>query len=133
MSVRSKIKTAREMRGVTQAELADQIPMSEGNLRRIENGQQGCGPDIKIRVASILKKPWVADPTVPDDYKPLKKREAAFVLLAERQHVDALMNRETEILRDGIVDENERPDHEAFLKELGDEQEARRDFIYAEE
>jgi DNA-binding XRE family transcriptional regulator len=132
MGVRTKVKTAREMCGMKQIDLAYMIPMSEGNLRRIENGQQRCEPDIAKRIAEITGKPWVADPTIPEDYVPLRRSDAMLRYLNEKGDVEAVTKREMAILADGRIDESEAADHAAYIHEVSEECTAARDLIYAE-
>ena len=57
----NRLRQLRRAKGLTQREVAVQVPMSAGNLSRIENGDQGPPPAETIeRLAAVLE----TDPAV---------------------------------------------------------------------
>lgn len=128
---RTKYHTARVLSGITQEDAANKLYTSVSNLRRIESGQQRCSVDMANAMADLYKAAWVADPTVPDDYKPLSRAQAVLNYVNEREDVEALMPRARRILADGIVDESEMDEFAVIAKEIEEERIAGRDLLYA--
>lgn len=128
---RTKHHTARVMSGITQEDAAEKLYTSVSNLRRIESGQQRCSTDMAQAMAELYKAPWVADQTVPENYKPLPRAQAVLRYINERDDVEALMPRIRRILADGVVDESEMDEFAAIAKEIEEERMAGRDLLYA--
>lgn len=128
----TKYKTARKMSGLTQEAAAEQLFISVSNLKRIESGQQKCSLDIAEAIDKLYGAPWVSDPTVPEDYVPLTKIEATLQFIKERNDVNRIMERATEILADGRVDESEAEDFRKITIEIREERDAARNLLYAQ-
>ena len=131
MNERTKYHSARVMSGITQENAVEFLHTSVSNLRRIESGQQRCGPDMAIAMAELYKAPWVADPTVPDDYQPLPLTQAMLRYIKEHNEVNAVMHRATAILADGIVDASEQEEFAGISREIREARDAARDLLYA--
>lgn len=131
MGERTKYQTARQLSGLTQERASEYLHVSVSTLRRIETGQQQCTPELEAAMAKLYKAPWVADRTVPINYKPKPLAEAVLRYMNERDDVDKLMPRLRRILADGIVDETEAAEVAMAAKEIEDEQIAGRDLRYA--
>ena len=132
MSVRTKYKTARKMAGLTQEAAAEKLFTSERNLRRIENGNQKCSPDLAEEMAKTYGFPWVADSSVSVNYEPLQKAQAVLNYGNEREDVEKIMPRARRILADGVVDESEEEEFEIIKREIMEECSAARDLLYAQ-
>jgi DNA-binding XRE family transcriptional regulator len=131
MSDQNKYLTARLLVGMTREEAAPELFMSESTLKRIENGEQGCSPDKAILMAKIYGFPWVADPTVPDSYRPKPIANALLQYMKEHRDVDGIMPRLTAILADGKVDDNEVEEYAGYAREIKEAVDAARDLEYA--
>jgi len=131
MIERTKYHTARVMSGITQENAVEFLHTSVSNLRRIESGQQRCSPDMAGAMAELYGAPWIADCTVPDNYRPLSLTEATLKYIKERNDVSAVMTRATAILADGVVDESEQTEFAGIAKEIREERDAARDLLYA--
>jgi len=83
-------------------------------------------------MAKAYNAPWVADPTVPDDYKPLSRAVAVLNYVNEREDVEALMPRARRILADNRIDDTEVSDFDIITREIQEERNAGRDLLYAQ-
>lgn len=131
MSDQNKYKTARLMADLTVEQAAEKTYISESTLKRIERGTQPCSRDQAKAIAEAYNAPWVADPTVPEDYEPMPKACAVLRYLNERHDVEQLMPRAMRILADGKVDESEQKEFAMIVKEIEEERIAGRDLMYA--
>ena len=56
LAVRSKIKTMRETRGISQSQMAEKLHMDERNYKRIESGEKKTiDIDLLSRIAEVLE------------------------------------------------------------------------------
>jgi len=56
LTVRSKIKTMRETRGISQSQMAEKLQMDERNYKRIESGEKKTiDIDLLSRIAEVLE------------------------------------------------------------------------------
>jgi hypothetical protein len=117
---------------MTREEAAWRIPSSVSTIKRIEYRQQTPTPELEAAMAKAYNAPWVADPTVPDDYKPLQRAQALLNYVNEREDVEALMPRARRILADGKIDRTEAEDFRAIAREIKEECAAARDLLYAQ-
>jgi transcriptional regulator with XRE-family HTH domain len=131
MSDQNKYKTARNMAGMTLEQAAEKSYIGIGTIKRIERGTQPCGTDHAKALADAYNAPWVADPTVPDDYSPMPKACAMLRYINEREDVDRVMPGLRRILADNKVDEHEAAEFSAAMKEIEEEKRAGRDLAYA--
>jgi transcriptional regulator with XRE-family HTH domain len=131
MSDRNKYKTARLLAHMTIEHAAEKTYISESTIKRIERGTQPCGRDIAKALADAYNAPWVADPTVPDDYEPMARDRAMLRYINEREDVESLMPRMRRILADGKVDDDEAKELAAIRREIEEEGAAGRDLLYA--
>ena len=131
MFERTKYQTARQLSGLTQEKAVEFLHTSVSNLRRIETGQQQCTADMEQAMARLYGAPWVADKTVPADYKPLPRAQAILRYINERDDVDQLMPRARRILADGVVDKSEVEEFAMIAREIEEERIAGRDLLYA--
>jgi hypothetical protein len=110
---------------MTREEAAWRIPSSVSTIKRIEYRQQIPTPELEAAMAKAYNAPWVADPTVPDDYKPLQRAQALLNYVNEREDVEMIMPRVRRVTADGKIDE-------AFAREIKEECAAARDLLYAQ-
>ncbi len=127
-----KHERARLLACITREEAAYRIPSSVSTLKRIEYGQQVPTPELEQAMAKTYNAPWVADPTVPDGYRPLQRAEAVLNYVNEREDVEALMPRARRILADGKIDKTEADDFRTIAREITEECRAARDLLYAQ-
>lgn len=131
MNTPTKHLTGRLLAGMTREEAASLLYISEKTLQRIENGEQPCRPETAILMAKIYGYPWVADPNVPDDYRPKPAANALLGYMKELEDVKRILPRLTDILSNGRVDPGEEEDHEMCIKEIREARRASRDLEYA--
>jgi DNA-binding XRE family transcriptional regulator len=131
MTGQNKYKTARVMAGISQEKAAELIPVSVSTIKRIERGTQRCSADIAGAMADLYQAPWVADPTVPDDYTPKPQIQAAMCFENETEDVVGKLPRLRRILADGRVDHDEEKEFAEIKREIGEAMRAAQDFLYA--
>lgn len=131
MAGQNKYKTARIASGLSQETAAEKLYTSVSNLKRIERGTQRCNADIAGAMAELYGTPWVADPTIPEDYAPLPLAQATLRYINEREDVERLIPRARRILADGVISRDEENDFAEFSREILEEQRAARDLLYA--
>ena len=131
MLVASKIRTARNLSGMTQLQLADQVFTNEKTIRRIEHGQQKADQHLLDAIAGVTGCPWVANPFVPDDYKPLEKSQAFVALYSAVQNVNNVLPKLAEILEDDKVDAAEKKDYEKCMATVMKAHQRQADMCYA--
>ena len=57
MAVNKRLRTARVLQGLTQLQLAEKIGRREIDISRFETGRAEPGPEMRRRIAEVLKKP----------------------------------------------------------------------------
>jgi transcriptional regulator with XRE-family HTH domain len=57
MAANYRLKAARVLQGLTQLQLAERLGIKEIEMSRLETGRGLPTPQLKIRIAEILKKP----------------------------------------------------------------------------
>lgn len=127
----NKYLTARLLTGMSREEAAPMLYISEKTLQRIENGEQPCSPDKAILMAKIYGFQWVADPNVPDDYRPKPIANALLHYMKEQKDAEAVIPKLTAILADGTVDADEEAEHAECMKEIEEAYKAGKDLQYA--
>ncbi len=127
----TKMKTARLMTAFTRIQAADRLFISESTLKRIENGVQTASREVEQAAAELYGAPWVANPLVPDDYKPGPRTQAVLNYYSKRRNVERIMPLMESILADGIVDTTEKTDFDFCMQVVGDERKASADLLYA--
>lgn len=127
----SKVRTARNLSGLTQIQLADAVHVSESTIKRIEQGTQRPDQFILEAVAEVTGCQWVANPLIPDDYTPSTKSQAFVGLYAAVQDVSAVLPKLAGILADNKVDNNEVQDFENCLAVIGNANRHHADMCYA--
>ena len=131
MSATSKIKTARNLAGFTQLQLAEAIHVSESTIKRVEQGAQKADQNLLDAIAVATGCPWVSNPYVPDDYKPMTKPQAFVGLYSSVRHAESILPTMAEILADGKVDSSEKKDFERCMAVISKAQRAQADMCYA--
>ncbi len=127
----TKHKTARNMAHLTLEEAAEKLYTSVSTLKRVESGKQKCDPWLESKMADLYGYQWVADPCVPEYYKPMPMTEAMLKYINEREDVERLLPGLRRILADGVIDEDEKPEADRAAREIEEEQRANRDLRYA--
>lgn len=127
----SKVKTARSMSGLTQIQLADAVHVSESTIKRIEQGTQRADQFILEAIAEATGCPWVSNPLIPEDYKPMERTQAFVGLYTAVQDVSAVLPKLAGILADNKVDDNEVKDFENCLAVIGSAKNHHADMCYA--
>ena len=127
----TKYKTARKMSGLTQETAAEKLYTSITTLKCIEKGERRCSSEMAVAMAELYNAPWVADPTLPKNYTPMPRTEATLRYIKESNDVNKVMERATEILADGIVDDSEEKDAAAIALEIAEQSKAGIDLLYA--
>ena len=131
MLATSKVKTARNLAGLTQIQLAEAIHVSESTIKRVEQGVQKADQNLLDAVAEATRCQWVSNPFVPEDYKPMTKSQAFVGLYSSVRHAESVLPTMAEILADGKVDSSERKDFEKCIAVISRGRKAQADFIYA--
>jgi DNA-binding XRE family transcriptional regulator len=131
LSGQNKYLTARLLTGMTREETAPLLYISEKTLQRIETGEQPCSPDKAILMAKVYGFPWVADPNIPDNYRPKPVANALLQYMKEHADVDKVLPRLTAILADGKVDDNEAEEYRNCAREIEEAIAAGKELEYA--
>lgn len=131
MMTDSKVRTARNLTGMTQIQLADVVHVSESTIKRIEQGTQKPDYMILDAIAEATGCPWVANPFVPENYQPMAQSQAFVSLYSTVQHINSVLPTMAEILADGVVDAGEQKAFKNCLAVIDRGCKAQADFIYA--
>lgn len=127
---RNICKIGRQTAGMTQERWAEAIDYSVESVRLCESGKQIPGDDVVLRMIEVagmpvlgywhmLNKSRMAAEILPEvETVPLPQAVLALICrirdFAEKHRTDALMN----IAADGVIDEHERPEFDAIVREL---------------
>ena len=131
MLAHSKVRTARSLVGWSQLRLAEEVHVSESTIKRIEQGVQKPDQTLLDAIAAATGCPWVANPSVPDDYTPMTTSQAFVGLYSSVQQISGVLPKMAEILADGVVDSGEQRDFENCITVIGRGRKASADLIYA--
>lgn len=126
---RNICKIGRQTAGMTQERWAEAIDYSVESVRLCESGKQIPGDDVVLRMIEVagmpvlsywhmLNKSRMAAEILPEvETVPLPQAVLALICrirdFAEKHRTDALMN----IAADGVIDERERPEFDAIVRE----------------
>lgn len=127
---RNICKIGRQTAGMTQERWAEAIDYSVESVRLCESGKQIPGDDVVLRMIEVagmpvlgywhmLNKSRMAAEILPEvETVPLPQAVLALICrirdFAEKHRTDTLMN----IAADGVIDERERPEFDAIVREL---------------
>ena len=127
----TKHKTARNLAHMSREKAAEKLYSSVSTLKRVESGKQQCDPLLESRMAAVYGFQWVADPSIPNDYKPMPLPQAALKLSNELEDAMGVIGRVKRIVEDGVVKPDELADFQNGTKEVKEAMEAARNFLYA--
>lgn len=127
---RNICKIGRQTAGMTQERWAEAIDYSVESVRLCESGKQIPGDDVVLRMIEVagmpvlgywhmLNKSRMAAEILPEvETVPLPQAVLALICrirdFAEKHRTDTLMD----IAADGVIDERERPEFDAIVREL---------------
>lgn len=127
---RNICKIGRQTAGMTQERWAEAIDYSVESIRLCESGRQIPGDDVVLRMIEVagmpvlgywhmLNKSRMAAEILPEvEAVPLPQAVLGLICrirdFAEKHRTDTLMD----IAADGVIDERERPEFDAIVREL---------------